>query len=149
MTIQTTNEHASFPRSCRHYPVKREDYPSPTDHALLFCSIISPLSLSSVPTLTSMYFLVRFYKCVLTNVRVCWSPSLYHHRSVSLFLSLSLLDVTSLLVVVVWALVFTSLVLVVSLENGCIDSRNVENLKLKLSKYVLQSRCYLLIHFKN
>ena len=152
MTIQTTNEHAYFPRSCRHHPAEREDYSSPADHALLFWSIISTLSSSSVPTLTSMCFFVRFYQCVFTNVcvcvcGVCRSLSLYHHRSVSLFLSSSLspLDVTSLLVVVVWVFVFSSLVLVVSLENGCIDSRNVEN--LILNKYVLQRRCYLLIHF--
>ena len=90
-------------------------------------------SSSSMPTLTCMCFPVRFYECVYVCMCVC---ACYFDLLPSIIIEVSLcfsplvslpLDVTSLVVVVVWALVFSSLVLIVSLENGCIDSRNVEN----------------------
>ena len=71
----------------------------------------------------NVHVLPRALLRVCLRVCVCpflRSPSLDHHRSFSL--CFSLLGVTSLAVLVVWALVFSSLVLIVFLENGCIDT---------------------------
>ena len=142
MTIQTTNKHACFPGSCRHHPAEREDYSSPADHALPFWSNISLPSLLllcqrqracvSLCASTSVFTCVRFCRSLSLSTSKFLSASLSHGCNISCGCGCGCVSSYS-----------SSLVLVVSLENGCTDSRNVE-----IDKYVLQSRCHLLIHFE-
>ena len=84
--------------------------------------------------------------CASTRVCVCMcvccqSPSLSHHRSVSLLLYP--LDVTSLVAVVVWAFVFlVTCAVYISWKWLHRQPKRRDN------KHVLQRRCYLLIHFQ-